>query len=280
MKRIKSETGRTFPQVFTGCSESVPGCQTWQLFVDRPSMRKNTVYSCITQPPPPTWSVTPPGSGLRAPGQGSAPAAAAFQPPRKVDAGKKMPSATDRARPPEKYAKNISNCDVLTSGISSKSRTRCNFVRRVPQISLGNIYEKCQGEGGDLYFLHPLGFLFQTPAWRHSRVSQCALVIVWMCAQVRWSTSWRERHWKSCGSMFYFIFAPFSQEEDVPFLSEMFQNVPNLSPQPAGENLRSCCGAVGLVVQLTSGKTTASGHTRTFSMSTMCWKLREKNVPH
>lgn len=51
-------------------------------------------------------------------------------------------------------------------------------------------------------------------------VSQCARVMVRMCAQVRWSSSWRERHWKSCGYMFYFIFAPFfwSQEKFIhPF---------------------------------------------------------------
>lgn len=51
-------------------------------------------------------------------------------------------------------------------------------------------------------------------------VSQCARVMVRMCAQVRWSSSWRERHWKSCGGMFYFIFAPFfwSQEKFIhPF---------------------------------------------------------------
>lgn len=64
MKRIKSENGRTFLQVFTGCSESVPGCQTWQLSVYRPSMRKNTVYYCITEPPPSTWRVKAPGSRL------------------------------------------------------------------------------------------------------------------------------------------------------------------------------------------------------------------------
>lgn len=45
-------------------------------------------------------------------------------------------------------------------------------------------------EGGDLHFLHPLGFLLQTPAWRHRRVS----VHVWgwscemcVCVQVMWS---------------------------------------------------------------------------------------------
>lgn len=52
MKRIKSGNGRTFLQVFTSCSESVPGCQTWQFFVYCPPMRKNTVNYCITQPPP------------------------------------------------------------------------------------------------------------------------------------------------------------------------------------------------------------------------------------
>lgn len=68
-------------------------------------------------------------------------------------------------------------------------------------------------EGGDLHFLHPLGFLLQTPAWRHRRVSQCVRAIVWMCAQV-W---WRQRHRKSCSYVIFIIFAPFfaRHEEDL-----------------------------------------------------------------
>lgn len=44
--------------------------------------------------------------------------------------------------------KKIQSRDSLTGEIFCKSRTRSDFVLRVPQISLGNIYEKCQGEAG------------------------------------------------------------------------------------------------------------------------------------
>lgn len=97
MKRIKSENGRTFLQVFTGCSESVPGCQTWQLSVYRPSMRKK--HRLLLYYRAATFDVEREGTGLQATGQGPA---AALQPPPKADVGKKTPSATDNVKLPEK----------------------------------------------------------------------------------------------------------------------------------------------------------------------------------
>lgn len=70
-----------------------------------------------------------------------------------------------------------------------KTRTRCDFVVRVPQISLGNIYEKCQGEAGGWRSPLPSSTWLSTP---NSSLTSLACVcvwpmIVWMCVQVMWS---------------------------------------------------------------------------------------------
>lgn len=51
--------------------------------------------------------------------------------------------------------KKVQTRDSLTGEVFCKSRTRSDFVLRVPQISLGNIYEKCQGEAGGWRSLLP-----------------------------------------------------------------------------------------------------------------------------
>lgn len=93
------------------------------------------------------------------------------------------PSVSDRVGEGKSQIRGYSNRWKLV-----RTAPRCDFVLRVSQISLGNIYEKCQGEAGGWRSLLPSSTWLSTPtpAWRHRRVSQCVpmWLIVWMCVRV------------------------------------------------------------------------------------------------
>lgn len=101
-----------------------------------------------------------------------------------------------------------------------RTAPRCDFVLRVSQISLGNIYEKCQGEAGGWRSPLPSSTWLSTP--NSSLTSQaCEPVCVYVtdrvnvCASDRGvPCSWIKRHWKQktrvarrFSSTFQYVFA-------------------------------------------------------------------------
>lgn len=107
--------------------------------------------------------------------------------PEAQQAVREVGAGIDHLRETHRRAKTAKiNVRIFCGGESFLlSWTRCDFLLRVPQISLGNIYEKCQGEAGGWRSPLPSSTWLSTPNSSLTSLCVCVLVSVCGCVSVR-----------------------------------------------------------------------------------------------